>query len=83
VVERGRGRAHLGDVVRQRGTAKTLRTRAPATRTTTAAAALRAGRDSDSCAGEAEGEVEARRGGVGEKLRDGRFGEDVQWALAP
>jgi hypothetical protein len=42
-------------------------------------AALRAGRGSDGGAGEAEGEVEVRRGGVGEKLRDGRFGEDVQW----
>jgi hypothetical protein len=76
VGERGRGRAHLGG------------------------AALRAGRGSDGGAGEAEGEVEARRGGVGEKLdekhgrfgfggavgeklRDGRFGEDVQWASAP
>jgi hypothetical protein len=61
VGERGRGRAHLGDVVRRRGTAKTLRTRAPATRTMTVAAALRAGRGSDGGAGEAEGE-ERRRG---------------------
>jgi hypothetical protein len=47
-----------------------LRTRASATHTTTAAAALRARRGSDGGAGEAEGEVEARRGGMGEKLRE-------------
>jgi hypothetical protein len=74
-----KGRAHLCGVVRWRGTTKTLRTRAPATRTTTAATALRAGRGSDGGAGEVEGKVKARKGGVGEKLRDGRFGEDVQW----
>jgi hypothetical protein len=34
----------------------------------TAAVALRAGHGSDGGVGEAEGEVEARRGGVGEKL---------------
>jgi hypothetical protein len=45
-----------------------LRTRASATRTTTAATALQAGRGSDGGDGEAEGEVKARRGGVGEKL---------------
>jgi hypothetical protein len=39
-----------------------------ATRTTTAVVALWAGRGSDGGDGEAEGEVEARRGGVGEKL---------------
>jgi hypothetical protein len=55
-----------------------LRTRASATRTTTAAATLRAGRGSDGGDGEAEGEVEARRGGVGEKLRE-KHGFDRFW----
>jgi hypothetical protein len=66
VVERGRGRAHLGG------------------------AALRAGRGSDGGAGEVEGEVEARRGGVGEKLGEGhgfdrfwrRRGRLFHWELA-
>jgi hypothetical protein len=65
VVDRGRGRAHLGGAARH---SEALRTRASATRTTTTVAALRAGRGSDVGDGEAEGEVEARRGGVGEKL---------------
>jgi hypothetical protein len=54
---------------RRRGEAarhsEALRTRASATRTTTA---LLAGHGSDGGDGEADGEVEARRGGVGEKL---------------
>jgi hypothetical protein len=47
-----------------------LRTRASATRTTMAAVALWAVRGSDGGAGEAEGDVEAGRGSVGEKLRE-------------
>jgi hypothetical protein len=69
---------------RRRGEAarhsEALRTRASATRTTTAAAALRAGRGSDGGAGEAEGEVEARRGGVGEKLHE-KHGFDRFWKI--
>jgi hypothetical protein len=45
-------------------------------------AALRAGRGFEGGAGEAEGEVEARRGSVGEKLRDGRFGKMYSGVLA-
>jgi hypothetical protein len=70
---------------RRRGEAarhsEALHTRASATRATTVAAALQAGRGSDGGAGEVEGEAEVRRGGVGEKLREkhGWFGEDAQW----
>ena len=64
-----------GEAARHR---ETLRTRASATRTTTAATALRAGRGTDGGDGEAKGEVEARRGGVGEKLGE-KHGFDWFW----